>query len=542
MAGRRSILIFWALLMVPALILAGIAFRLLSLEEARIRQARITTLVDQARTAAGHIDLTIETVQNNLTGALLEIPAHALEQRLLEWERQNPLVRNVFILHPKKGLEYPLRSLAATREERQFINRFAPLFSGEMAFDFNRAAMEESPVPASRTGLYALSREPSPAPHASGWIPWFSDNRLYILGWVQRLENGPVYGVELEMMTLLSRLASEFPAPGQKGAALVLSDGSGSTLLRSGEAAAEGEPDGRLAVSLRLPHWSLSVYRGNAAHGSTRGFMVLALLLLGLMLTAIVSGGIMITRLTLAKIKDARHKTSFVASVSHELKTPLTSIRMYAELLQSGRIKDVSKQARYLEVIVGESGRLTRLINNLLDFGRLEQGRKTYNPVPFDMKDFLEGLIGIHAIRLRNAGFEIIKDFAPGPFPVVTDRDALEQSVLNLMDNTLKYADQGKFITFILAREAGDTLVKVRDGGPGIPAPAADRVFEKFYRADNSLTAAKPGSGLGLSIARQMLRDQGGDLYLDPDCAPHQEAEMSRGACFTIRIPHNEKD
>ncbi len=539
MAGRRSIFIFWTLVLGPALVLAGAAFRLLSHEQERIRQNSTNTLMDQARFIARSIDLSFETVQENLTTALIDIPSKDLESRLITWEHQNPLVRNVFIYHPEKGLEYPEKSMAATREERQFISRFAPLFSGRLSFEFNQISKEGNiPPVSSRKNLFALSRkpDPSPSPPGSGWIPWFSDNRLYLLGWVKKTKTGPVYGVELELMTLLSRLVSEFPDIDRPGTALVLMDGSGNPVHQSGSLKPDGEqrPAGRIMVSSHLPHWSIALFTDQAASGTGRSFLIVSLVLVGILLAAIQSGGILITRLTLEKIRDARQKTSFVASVSHELKTPLTSIRMYAELLRSNRVKDPKKQQHYLGVIIGETGRLTRLINNVLDLGKLEQGSKSYHSRAFDLGDFLDALIQTHTIRIQDAGFRLIKTFEPGRFPVNTDKDAMEQVVLNLLDNALKYAGQGRFIEFILAREKDQILLKIRDDGPGIAPQAKEAIFQKFFRTDNSLTASQPGSGLGLSIARQLIRDLGGDLTIDPDSAD--------GACFTIRIARHETD
>lgn len=549
MAGRRSILLFWALLMVPVLILAGVAFRVLRHEQARILSARNAALLDQARTAAGKIDLTVETVQNNLTAALIDLPADDLENRLLSWETQNPLVRNVFIYDQQKGLLFPKRSMAATREERRFTSRFSKLFSGEIPFDFEQVPIDgERVLGVSKNlaakELYALSRKQDLPAYRSGWIPWFSDSHLYVLGWVQKEKHDPVYGVELELMTLLSRLTAAFPKPLEKGAALVLMDGSGTPLHQTGRLTRDKEgdhipfPDQRIMISSHLPHWSVAVYPDKHLANTGNQFMALSLILLGVLLTAIVTGGIMITRLTLEKIRDARQKTSFVSSVSHELKTPLTSIRMYAELLQSKRVMDPVKQARYLDVIVGESGRLTRLINNVLDFGKLEQGKKQYNPVTFDMKLFLTDMIATHALRIQNTGFKVVKSFQAGQFLVTTDRDAMEQALLNLLDNALKYAEGGTCITFILERKDNHILAKLADDGPGIPAHAGESIFEKFYRADTSLTTSRPGSGLGLSIARQLLRDQGADLYLDTTGFSKNPA----GACFTIRIPIHETD
>jgi len=207
---------------------------------------------------------------------------------------------------------------------------------------------------------------------------------------------------------------------------------------------------------------------------------------------------------------------------------------MYAELLLSKRIKDENKIQTYLSVIVNESGRLTRLINNVLDFGKLEQGKKKYQKTVFEMDGFLLEMISAHSIRIENQGLEIITQVEQGDYHVKTDRDAIEQVVLNLMDNALKYADKGKFIKFVLKKENAFIFLKICDDGPGIPKDRQEMIFEKFYRVDNSLTSKQPGSGLGLSIARQILRDLGGDLSFAP--------MPGNGSCFTARIKHHDSD
>ncbi|HCY86968.1 MAG TPA: hypothetical protein DHV36_17690 [Desulfobacteraceae bacterium] len=574
MTARRPILLFWILLLVPALILGGVALRMLILEQERSRRSYETTLTEQAYAIAESIELALVGVQDNLTRALLDLapqnhPAD-LETRLLAWEKTNPLIRNVFVYHPDQGLLYPPRSMAATSEERQFTQRFDTFFSGQTRFDADNPASgtepsrpksiaEPSPSTArtSRQSLYELSRVGEPVQKrtfsvqadaeesmktASGWIPWFSQNRLHLLGWV-RLGTGPVYGVELELMTFLSRLITDFPQNRQPNTAMVLTDGTGAPLHRSGsgEIDAQAVPLARIGVSKHLPHWEISVFAHDDAFGSGTGFMVISLTLVGILMAAILFGGVMITRLTLSKIRDARLKTSFVASVSHELKTPLTSIRMYGELLQSGRIRDTAKQDRYLQVIVGESQRLTRLINNVLDFGKLEQGRKQYHPTRFDPARFLSDLVRDQSIRIQEKGLEAILEIPPGKYRVTTDRDALEQAILNLLDNALKYAGEGRFIRFTLEQTAGrDILIRICDDGPGIDAALSEKIFEKFYRVDDSLTATQPGSGFGLSIARQMLRDLGCDLYYTPARETAPENKSLTGCCFTIRIPDHD--
>ena len=555
--------------------MAIIAFKLLSHEQERISQSALHALSDRAKTISETIHLTVEAVQENLTQSLLVLDQDALKKNLIEWEQTNPLVRNVFVYKKDQNLEYPVRGLESTLEERLFIARYDSLFSGRIKFDFNEDPLRnESKIngvadfysglrrydsapkkqtESSRQKLVALSRVAQKAPaleqqalfseakeqeflEKSGWIPWFSENRLYIMGWVQKFKNGPVYGVELELMTLLSRLVVDFPELSGKGAALVLMDGNGNFMHQSGTWVADPEdkPVAVISISSLLPHWQIAVFVDDKGFGASRGFLYVSVILLGIFIAAIISGGLLLTRLTLKNMKDARQKTSFVSSVSHELKTPLTSIRMYAELLLSKRIKDENKTQTYLSVIVNESGRLTRLINNVLDFGKLEQGKKTYQKTGFEMDRFLLQMIEAHSIRIENQGLEIIIQVEEGEYHVRTDKDAIEQVVLNLLDNALKYAGQGKFIKFVLKKEDAFILLKICDDGPGIPKAQQEMIFEKFHRVDSSLTSKQPGSGLGLSIARQILRDLEGDLFF--------ELVPGNGSCFTARIKHHDSD
>ena len=564
MTSRRAIIIFWTLLLVPALVLAGSAFRQLSFEQERIRRAGITALGDQARLVAQNLDQAMATLQTNLTRSLLDINVQDLStpnlgERLLAWEKTNPLIRNVFIFHPREGLLYPRRSRAATGEERQFIKRFNPLMTGDISFEFNRPANREDNPDFAKTArpgsLYALSRQsvpaisekkntaPGTAPKTtgtlgkSGWIPWFSDNQLYVLGWVQPEPEDMIYGIELEMMVLLSRLMTDIPDNSHPGTAIVVMDGNGATIHHTGPLQFDHDPRtkdavAKMDISGRLPHWSVCVFTDDSALSESGTFLVIALILVGILVTAIVSAGVLITRMTLAQSRDARQKTSFVAAVSHELKTPLTSIRMYAELLLSRRVSNPAKQQAYLEVMVAESERLTRLINNVLDFGKLEQGQKKYRISEFDMGDFLVECIRTNRIRLKKVGFELITQMPDQALLVKTDRDAMAQAFLNLMDNAIKYAGAGRFLKIILDKTSHDVQIKIQDDGPGIDPGLREKIFNKFFRADNSLTTSKPGSGLGLSITRRMLRDLGGDIVMD--------TTLARGAGFIIRIPIHE--
>jgi signal transduction histidine kinase len=202
---------------------------------------------------------------------------------------------------------------------------------------------------------------------------------------------------------------------------------------------------------------------------------------------------------------------------------------MYAELLSEARVSDDTKRGRYLGVIVKESERLTRLVNNVLDFSRLEQSRKQYHPVELDLAATVDAVLENQSVRLREAGLELKREYAQEPILVHTDRDALEQVLLNLIDNAVKYASAGGELTVQLETRGRHAHLHILDRGPGIPTRHARRIFDKFHRVDDSLTASQPGSGLGLSIARRLLQDQHGDLRYRP--------RANGGTCFTVSLP-----
>jgi len=254
---------------------------------------------------------------------------------------------------------------------------------------------------------------------------------------------------------------------------------------------------------------------GYAESASSFQFFSRALLLI--LLVAILAGGGLLMTQGYRSYLDAQRKTTFVSNVSHELKTPLTTIRMYAEMLGEGRVTDETKRHRYLNVIVTESQRLTRLVNNVLDFSRLEQRRKKYQQMALDIHEWVRGVVQAQTPRFEEAGMGLTYVEGAGSSAVAyADRDAVEQVLLNLLDNASKYAASGKTVEIRVTCDEDHVRVVVSDRGPGVPRAHVSRIFESFHRVDDTLTARHPGAGLGLSIGRRLLRDMGGDLrYAD---------------------------
>jgi signal transduction histidine kinase len=289
-------------------------------------------------------------------------------------------------------------------------------------------------------------------------------------------------------------------------------------------------------VSELLPRWEAAAYLTDPTLVASRARLAGLILwtLVALTTVSIAGGGTLVLRSVAAEVRLARQKTSFVANVSHELKTPLTSIRMYAEMLQEGRLRDPARRRKYLGTIVEESQRLTRLVNRVLDFARLERGERAYRFQSLDLEELCRGVLANERPRLEQAGFRL--DFrAPERRPggakmqVRGEPEALAQVLLNLIGNAEKYSGRRKEITLEVSRESGRTRIRVLDRGPGIPPGAAKHLFREFYRADDSLTNPVQGSGLGLAIARRIVRDHGGELAYLP--------RPGGGSIFQVELP-----
>ncbi|MBI5771318.1 MAG: HAMP domain-containing histidine kinase [Verrucomicrobia bacterium] len=374
-----------------------------------------------------------------------------------------------------------------------------------------------------------------------GWLPAMVDGRLHLAGWVQSAGGGEIRGVELNLAALTSRLGATLPLGLAAGEGYALRDEQGRILHQSGTWNRASEPAVRVPLSAAmLPGWELAgqlVARDGGGEAAP-GFLWATTLLVVLLVLAIVAGGSLLWWQARRSEAEAAQKTSFVANVSHEFKTPLTTIRLYSELLEQGRVRDAAQGADYLRTIGRETQRLARLVNNALDFSRLEQGKKKFALEPLDLTAELARLLDTHAPRVAEAGLTLNRDLPASALNVTTDRDALGQIVLNLIDNACKYAAHstgsgqaagGVVLVALAPRTMGGAEVRVADRGPGVPVEHRERIFEKFHRVDEALTAEKSGAGLGLSIARQLARGLGGEL--------RYASRKGGGAEFILELP-----
>lgn len=366
-----------------------------------------------------------------------------------------------------------------------------------------------------------------------GWSVMAIEGRPHMLGWVE--VSGEVRGVEIETAALVERLRESMPGVSREGDRYVLEQqGVGKRGGWDGVLSSPSSTDwmaARLPLSNKLlPGWDVVAYLPQPAESQSGGFFGVGAVLVGLMVVAILAGGSLLLWQARSSMVEAAQKTSFVANVSHEFKTPLTTIRLYSELLEQGRVRSEEQGREYLRTIGRETQRLARLVNNALDFSRLEQGKKKYVRETLDLRDELGRLFQTHAPRLAEAGLTLNWELPAEPVSARVDRDALEQIMLNLLDNACKYAAEGGEVAVALkAGSGGGAMVCVADRGPGVPVEQREKIFEKFHRVDETLTAEKTGTGLGLSIARQLARGLGGELR----CV----AREGGGAEFILTLP-----
>ena len=280
-----------------------------------------------------------------------------------------------------------------------------------------------------------------------------------------------------------------------------------------------------------FPPWSLELYQQNprlfeTLLSSRRGiYLYMFILLAGIL----IFGLTLTIRIVSHELELGRMKSDFVSTISHEFKSPLTSIRQLAEMLQTGRVASDEHRQRYYNVLLEQSERLSLLIDNILDFARMEEGKKEFEFDMVDIGPLLEKTVSTIQQQVRHEEFTVeAKIDAPLP-SIQADRAAVTQAITNLIDNAIKYSAGAKKIYVRVFKDDQYLIITVQDFGVGIKPEEIDRVFERFYRGGDELTRTVKGSGLGLTLVKQIVQAHHGSV--------HVESEPGRGSTFSIRIP-----
>ena len=556
----------------PALLLALFGAVLLFGLADFVREDRIERLRYDAFAIALRESKAIQALLDERLDRIAAAPdADAALAVLREFSARDPLVRAAFLWRKGEGCVWP-QATGATEEERRFRFRYEPLFSGVVPWSPPQTS-QWAPFapPAGPSVKYDPLAPVSPAPFADsastppsrGYRPWSSGDRSDLLAWT-RLPGGEIAGFELETVYLVSRLQAT-GIPSEEAAALV--DGNGTELVPF-PASYGGGPWREEPVDPFFPRWRIRAALSDVSAKRDAGRSVLAVggTLFGLLLLCLAGGGLALLRAARRERLDALRKTDFVDNVSHELKTPLSGIRLSAELLAEGRLPDGPRRDKAVRSILAESDRLDRLVSNLLDFGRLERGRRRFDLCKVDFGELLE--------EMRNAPCEMRNGAGAGPdriahcafriahcergLAALADPDAVRRILSNLFDNAAKYAPGAPPEVTVRAagtarsegsphrgagvpRGAGNGAVElvVADRGPGVPPGLEEKVFERFFRADDSLARRANGSGIGLSLARGLARGMGGDLVYRPRPGGGAEFVLALPAAGSAALPES---
>ena len=293
-----------------------------------------------------------------------------------------------------------------------------------------------------------------------------------------------------------------------------------------------GEPEVEKAFEpgSAFPGLMLAIkYQGTTIEAMSNQFLLSSFLIIG-GLSVFLAFGVWLTYRNVSReMALARLKADFVANVSHELRTPLALIRLYAETLEMGRLTSPEKPQEYYRIIREESERLSALINNILDFSRIEAGKKEYDFHETNLAELVKSTLDAYRYQIEQNGFDFQSRIAEDLPPVRVDREAIARSLLNLVNNAVKYSSNEKFLGVNLYRANGGVKLEVIDHGIGIPAGEQGKIFEKFYRAGDPLVHNTKGSGLGLSLVRHIVQAHGGEVSV--------ESAPGKGSKFTIALP-----
>jgi signal transduction histidine kinase len=247
------------------------------------------------------------------------------------------------------------------------------------------------------------------------------------------------------------------------------------------------------------------------------------------MLAGIMGLGVFfVARAAAHEVRVAEMKSNFVSSVSHDLKTPLALIQLFAETLELGRLKNTDRAQEYYRIINSEARKLTRLINNLLDFSKIEAGLRSYTKKPVNLTELTRGVLESLDSQFRHNQFTVTSRL-DRDVTVLIDPEAAVQALENLISNAMKYSPECREIVVEVDRVDGYGVVRVADRGIGVSPRLQRKIFRKFYRIQTDAGSGPQGTGLGLAIVEHVMRAHDGFVRV--------ESEPGRGSTFTLHFP-----
>lgn len=561
----RLALILAVLVIVPLASLAWLGARMADDEARRFRErfdeVVRARLVDQAAA----IERLMAEKARALLAATQDLPTDAdgLRDRL----RRESQFRHLMVLDVEGRLAFPPVDGPLSAAERSFIERTRGLWQGRALVRrpasktlgndgaAQGASPSKRPIPKLRATMRALNDEapqqrPQHGPQQSaqraprvplstvaaaapssedayGWHIWYWGGGLNLMFW-RRHVDGRIYAVEVDRVQLLSDVVGRLPATRAEATdekiALIDSSGRVAYVWGGWTPPKDAAPHMTQALKAPLTAWQLAWHGSIPAPAGIGGGLLAGLVAMGVALLGL---AVYFYRESTRDLRRAARRVTFVNQVSHELKTPLTNIRMYAELLEEELFDADDRAERYLGVITRESQRLSRLIGNILTFAKGQRKALSLHRAPAELDQIVRDVVEQFRPALTRCQVPITLELN-ATRRVSIDADAVGQVLYNLLSNVEKYAKNGPL--HIRTQQAPSrSVLTVHDGGSGIPKAARERIFAPFERLDDSLSEGAAGTGIGLGIARDLARLHGGDLALVP---------TDTGACFELTLTH----
>jgi signal transduction histidine kinase len=283
-----------------------------------------------------------------------------------------------------------------------------------------------------------------------------------------------------------------------------------------------------------FPPWRIELFQSQAESSGIidirKSFYFLTILTLILILTF---GAFLIVRTIVHEMEILKIKSDFVSSVSHEFKTPLTSIKALTERLQEGKVQDPAKMKQYFSMISTDTDKLARLVKNILDFSRIEEGKKEYDFVETDISKLLAEQIENFKKNMIQEGLKIHLQIFKDIPPLYIDRDAFSQALNNILDNAIKFSPDKKEISITIKRDRERVIIGIQDRGMGISPDEIDKIFDKFYQGKTALRQSIKGAGLGLTLVKHTVEAHGGKIAV--------ESQVGQGSTFSLIFPIKKK-
>ena len=508
---KKLLLVFFIIILMPITVITVMAFY-------SYRDSEKRELENQKNIATDILLLNDRVIKNAISLVEQELDQIELESSDTPDEIRRStsgikLVKQAFLINELNTFTFPPENDPKSAKEVEFINEAEKIeLISSLQIPIGSSEQNES---------------------ISQWYTWFMGDGINFIYYSNK--GREIKGYLIERYALVSELINVLPQadPDDGNFKIELRDARGDLLYQWGSYKYENneEPIREFSLSEPLGSWRFFYYLdfgNNIKIINNRN--IISYLGIPIMTIMIILLSVYFYRENSREMKIARQQVSFVNQVSHELKTPLTNIRLYSELLEN-KIKD-RKQLSFLKIIINESSRLGRMINNVLTFSKGERGELKSNMSYTDVNQLIIQVLDKFRPLLKENQMEI--HYSEIEIPLLkTDGDMIEQILINLVSNAVKYGSSGKYLGIETAKLNNRLILKVVDRGPGIADSEKDKIFKAFYRIDDSLSQQNSGTGIGLSIAAKLAEETGSELKLEKN---------SQGMIFSLSIPWEQKD